>query len=161
MLEIFNNLMPFAEDAYRELSVRDYAKERGVSPPTASTLLKEMEKEGILTYREQGNAIYFKASRESYLYKQLAKLYWHIKLKEATADLHKACLYKEIILFGSLAKAENTLASDADLFINIPKRSISTESMEKKLGRPVQLHFNETLKNPNLQKNIEQGIPIQ
>ena len=48
MLKIFNELKPFFEDVYREISVREYAKLTKVSPPTASTILKKYEKDNNL-----------------------------------------------------------------------------------------------------------------
>ena len=72
MLKIFNGLNPFFEDVYREISVREYAKEIGISPPTASKMLKEFETEKLLLSNKKGIYIYFRANKENYLFKNLA-----------------------------------------------------------------------------------------
>ena len=53
MLEIINNLAPFFEDCYRRISVREYSKIIKVSPPTASKILMEYYKEGLLKRQEE------------------------------------------------------------------------------------------------------------
>ena len=57
MLTIFNNLKPFFEDNYRRISVREYARIIKISPPSASKLLNNLEKEGLLT-KEKKNYTY-------------------------------------------------------------------------------------------------------
>jgi len=46
MLNIINSLMPFFEDCYRRINVREYSRLRKSSPPTASKILFELNKEG-------------------------------------------------------------------------------------------------------------------
>ena len=52
MLEIFNKLKPFFEDNYKRISVREYARMQNISPPNASQLLNNLEKEGLLKKEE-------------------------------------------------------------------------------------------------------------
>ena len=161
MLKIFNLMKPFFEDVYREISVREYAKEIRASPPTASKTLKEFEKENMLISSKRGIYIFFRGNMESFLFKGFSSLYWQSLLFSLTEELHKQVLFRKIILFGSLAKAENTKNSDIDLYIDIERRTINAEDIEKKLRREMQLHFKESLKNPHLRKNIEKGITIR
>ncbi|MBI2109906.1 ArsR family transcriptional regulator [Candidatus Woesearchaeota archaeon] len=161
MLKIFNRLRPFIEDVYREISVREYSKEVKISPPTASKQLKELDREGLLISNQRGIYLYFRANRESYLFKQLARLYWYSVLYHITKRVYEELSYKRIILFGSLSKAENTKNSDIDLFLDISPRKIDTLEIQKVLKRAIQLHFSNELKNKYLKENIEQGILIR
>ena len=154
MLKILNNLKPFFEDTQREISVREFAKEIKVTPPTASTTLKLYEKENILNKREFKNNLLFRINKND-LFEDLAKIFWKILLREELKEIHKKTMYKKIILFGSIAKTENTKESDIDIFIDTKKRQINTKEEENKLKRKIQLHFKEELSNKNLQKNIQ------
>ncbi len=161
MLKIFNNLRPFIEDVYREISVREYSKEIKISPPTASKQLKELEKEELLVSNRRGIYIYFRANKESYLFKQLARLYWYCIIYPLTEKLHGEISHKRIILFGSLSKVENTRNSDVDLFLEINPRKMNILELQKSLKREIQLHFRNELKNKHLNENMEQGILIR
>jgi len=160
MLEIFNNLQPFFEDVYREFSVREYARLVGLSPPTASKILKDLTKQEILIFNNKGLYLFFRANRESALFKDLSIAYWRNKLALALKDIHKDLLFKKVILFGSIAKTENTADSDVDIYVDIPRKNIELSSIEKKLQRKIQIHFNEASKNAHLYKNINSGFVI-
>lgn len=162
MLEIFNELKPFFEDVYREISVREYAKEAKISPPTASKRLKEFEKEKLLIGNKKGVYIYFRAKREEQLFRQLSRLYWYCALQPLTEKMSQEISFRRIILFGSLSKAENTSDSDMDLFLGIEERKIDVSNIENAMKRKVQLHFIKSLKNKELMKNITlEGIIIR
>lgn len=160
MLEIFNTLKPFFNDVYKEISVREFSRLINVSPPTASKLLTQYQQENLLVKQTKGIYMYYKANRESELFIGLSKLYWQTILKKETQHIHEDALYKSIILFGSLSKAENTSESDIDLFIDCTKRTISTGHLEEMFKRKIQLHFHDALNNPHLKKNIEKGIAL-
>lgn len=161
MLDIFNNIRPFFEDVYREISVRAYAKEQHISPPTASKLLKDYAQEGLLIEEEKGVYLYFKADRNSVLFQGLAKLYWYKMLYDITEHLHQEIAFRHITLFGSLAKAENTKTSDVDLYVDVDERPLDIQVLEKKLKRTVQLHFINETNNRYLKENIKNGVVIR
>ena len=161
MLKIFNELRLFFEDVYREISVREFAKKVKISPPTASKLLKEYVDEGLLISNKRGIYIYFRANREGYLFRQLARLYWFSVIYPLTKTIHEEISYKRIVLFGSLIKAENTLKSDVDLYLEAEERKIDVANIQKLLKREIQLHFMNSMRNMNLKKNIEEGVIIR
>ncbi len=161
MLKIFNELKPFFEDVYREISVRQYAKEVKTSPPTASKKLRELERENLLISTRRGVYIYFRANREGFIFRQLARLYWYSVFHSLTEKIHEEIAYKRVILFGSLSKAENTLQSDADIYLEAEEKKMDISDIQKKLKRDVQLHFIKSLRNENLRKNIDAGIIIR
>jgi predicted nucleotidyltransferase len=157
MLKIFNELAPFFEDVYREISVREYAKLTKVSPPTASTTLKKYEKEGLLFLQKKGIYYYFRASRNS-IFVDLSRIYWKLKLNPFVSYLLPQAKYGKIILFGSTSKGENMRESDLDIYIDVPKKNINVFEYEKKLGRRIELHFMEEMENESLKINIEKGV---
>jgi predicted nucleotidyltransferase len=161
MLKIFNTLKPFFEDVFREISVREYAREQKISPPNASKILKDLENEGLLISKNLGRYIFFRANQESPTFKEFAKLYCQTFLKGLTQELYEEIGFRKIILFGSIAKIENTKNSDVDLFLDTDERKINISGLEARLNRPVQLHFKKELKNKLLKENIENGILIR
>lgn len=161
MLKIFNELKLFFEDVFREISVREYARELNISPPTASKTLKDYEKEGLLISDKKGIYIYFRADKENYLFRQLSRLYWFLVIYKLTKKLHEQVNYRKIILFGSLSKSENTKSSDVDLFLDTGNKEVNTSELENNLKRKIQLHFKNELKNKYLKENIHKGIPIR
>jgi predicted nucleotidyltransferase len=161
MLKIFNELRPFFEDVFREISIREYAREVGISPPTASKILKEFEKEGLLISNQVGIYTFFRADSRGHLFSGLSKLYWQSTLHELTEGLHEEIGFGRIILFGSIAKSENTRNSDIDIYIDANERQVDISKLESALKRPIQLHFKKELKNEGLRKNIESGIRIR
>lgn len=160
MLKILNDLKPFIEDCYRELGVREYSRIMKITPPTASKLLKEFESEGLLKKKNERGYLLFRANRENNLFKDFALAYWRERLAHLFEKIHDEFLFCEIILFGSLSKVENTIDSDVDIYVDIPKKKINITSIEKKLKREVQIHFKEKSKNSLLLKNIKKGLKI-
>ncbi|MBS3102604.1 nucleotidyltransferase domain-containing protein [Candidatus Woesearchaeota archaeon] len=161
MLKIFNNLEPFFEDVYREFSVREYGRLRKISPPTASKILKGLATGSLLISKKQGIYLVFRANNECHLFKDLAVAYWREKLFHLLEGIHKEVLFKSVILFGSIAKAENTKDSDVDLYIDMAPKQIDTKHIETKLKRKMQIHFRDSSKNENLLENIKKGIKIR
>jgi len=160
MLKIFNDLSVFFDDVYIEVGVREYARMNDVSPPTASSLLEDYAKEGILIGRKERNLHLFRANLESYLFRDLALLYWRYRLKELLIKIHDKFMFNRIILFGSVAKGENKIDSDIDLYVDMPMRDINLEDIERKIKRKIQIHFKDAVKNKNLRLNIERGVRI-
>ena len=160
MLKIFNNLLPFFEDSYIEIGVREYSRIIKVSPPTASTLLKEYEEEGILKSKKDRVYLLYRANRESSLYVDLSRLYYKQKLAKLAEHLSEQSNHNSIILFGSLSKGETTGKSDIDIYINTEYRKIELDDFEKKLNRTIQMHFKPEIKNNELKQNIRQGVVL-
>lgn len=69
---------------------------------------------------------------------------------------------KSIILFGSYQKGEDTEKSDIDIFIECKKEKLDITSFEKKLGRKIELHFNDNFNSypKELKNNIINGIVL-
>ncbi len=165
MLKIFNNLSPFIEDNYREISVREYSRIIGISAPTSSRILKKFEKESILKKKQDKGYLLFRANRESDILRDLSRIYWKIKLKDFIDYLNTYFNNPTLMLFGSLAKLETKKDSDIDMAIFVKnKKEINLNKYEHKYNREIQLFFFESLnkiKNKNLKLNILNGYLIQ
>lgn len=164
MLNIINNLKPFFEDCYREIAVREYARETKMSAPTASKLLKNFEKEGLLKAREERRHLLFKTNRESTIMKDLSRIYWKEKFAKLIEHLNKKFYSPTMILFGSLAKLEVTKNSDIDIVLLTKiKKEINLKDFEKKLGRKIQLlNYEEIDKiNKDFRLNILNGYILK
>lgn len=163
MLKIFNALEPFFKDNYRRVHVREYARIQAISPPAASALLWELEKEGLLLRENEKQYIYYVANKENKLFIDLSRCYWSIMFQKLglLEHLEKELLTPTVVLFGSFAKAEIKEGSDIDIAVFTPsKKVISLAGFEKKLHRKIQLFFFRTpeeIKNKDLLANILSG----
>ena len=158
MLKIFNELLVFFEDAYREISVREYARLIKVSPPSASKILKYYAKEELLKERRDRNFIFYRANRENPLFIDLSKAYFRQRLGNFVDYVSKQLQHPTIILFGSLAKGETNVNSDIDVFVDVREAELDLKKFETKLKRKIQVHLNKELKNKHLKKNVSRGL---
>ncbi|MAG77872.1 hypothetical protein CL616_00745 [archaeon] len=163
MLEIFNKLKPFFEDNYKRISVREYARMQNISPPNASQLLNNLEKEGLLKKEEDRRYHFFHAKRENLTFIKFQQIYYQRKLKDPIKYIEKETINPIIILFGSFAKAEINENSDIDLAIfTITNKKLNLEKFEKKLNREIQVFTfkdrNKLNKNEELLNNILNGV---
>ena len=164
MLKILNNLKPFFEDCYRRISVREYAKLIKITPPTASTLLKNYHQLNLLKKQEERGFLFFSANR-SQDFIDLSRIYWRKELIGLLEYLGKELLNPIIILFGSLSKAETKPDSDVDLTIISPSSNkLDLTKFEKRLNRKIQIFqyksFNE-IKNKELKNNLLNGYVLR
>jgi predicted nucleotidyltransferase len=166
MLEIFNTLKPFFEDNYRRINVREYSRIQKISPPTASKILAELNKRGILKREQDKQFIYYYADKDSDLFIDMQKIYYKKLIKEAGLIdfFEKELLNPVIFLFGSLSKAEAKKDSDIDLAIfTSTKKEVDIKKYEKLLKRKIQLFIfkdKEELKIKELLNNILNGYKI-
>ena len=67
-----------------------------------------------------------------------------------------------IILFGSFLRGEDTEESDVDLFVEAPGQKLKFTRFEKRLGRRVELHFNESFHSypTELKNNLVNGLVV-
>jgi len=157
MLKIINGLSVFFEDCYREISVREYSREVGVSPPTASKMLKEFAREGLLLSREDRGFLLFRVNRESGVMRDLSRIYWGGRLGEFFSYVEKNLFPKAIVLFGSLSKLEVRKESDIDVMIlGGLEKEFDISKFEKKFKREIQIFAFDSLEkvNKELRANV-------
>lgn len=167
MLRIINSLQWFFEDNYRRINVREYARLKKISAPTASKQLSEVEKEGLLKKEEENRYFYYSANKGNKVFIELSRIYWYEKLINSGLinQLNQELVNPLIILFGSLSKAEVRRESDIDLAVFSPSnKKLRFDSFEKKLGRNIQLFlFNKKkdVKSNELFNSILNGFIIK
>ena len=160
MLKIFNDLEPFFHDNYIRISVREFARIRKISPPSASSMLQKYHKESLLNREEERRFIYFSANREEKVFIALMRVYWHIQFKKVGLLEHIKREFVEpiIILFGSFSKAEVTPQSDIDIAIISQKpHKINFSVYEKKLGRTISVFLFRNLGESEMENNLLNG----
>jgi len=162
MLNIIYNLNPFFEDCYRRINVREYSRIIKVSPPTASKLLLDYSKKGLLLVQKDKNYIYYYANKNSKDFIDLSRIYWRNKLFNLVDFLNKNLLDQTVILFGSLSKAEVKIDSDVDLCVIAHKKDLNLNNFEKKIKRKIELRFFDSVNkiNKGLVNNIVNGYVL-
>ena len=164
MLKILNDLKPFFEDNYRRINVREYARLREISPPTASKFLSGLEKEKLLRREKERRFILYVANRENRTFIILSRLYWYSKIEKSglLEYLQKEFINPTVILFGSFSEAEVVPQSDIDLVLfSVSKKGVDLRLFEKKLNRKIHLLVFKDIKdisNKNLLRNILKGM---
>ena len=152
--------MPFFEDCYRRINVREYSRLRKISPPTASKILFELNKEGLLLIEKDRNYIFYYANKNNKIFVDLSRIYWNLRLDNLVDFLNKNLTNPAIILFGSLSKAETKNDSDIDICIIGHKKELNIKNFEDNLKRKIQLFFFNSIKeidNNELATNIING----
>ncbi|PIN89556.1 hypothetical protein COU60_03010 [Candidatus Pacearchaeota archaeon CG10_big_fil_rev_8_21_14_0_10_34_76] len=160
MLNIINNLKPFIEDCYRRISIREYSRLMKLSPPTASKILSELNKENLLMMEKDRNYIFYYANKNEKIFTDLSRIYWKIKLDTLINFLEENITGPVIILFGSLSKAETKKDSDVDICVIGHKKELNLKNFEDKLKRKIQIFFFDSIsdiKNKELANNILNG----
>ena len=164
MLKLFNDLEPFFMDNYRTINVREYARLKKISPPTASTLLEELHKEGLLIQEKERKYIFYRANRENDQFIDLSRFYWKIRIKATPLFIAWKKIYQNpiIILFGSYSKAEIKSDSDIDLALIGPKPNFikqETHMFHKNL-QVFAYRRKEDIRSPELLNNILNGVVL-
>jgi len=164
MLKIIDNLKPFFEDCYRRINVREYAKLMAISPPTASKILEDFNKKGLLLKSAYRNYILYYANKESRDFIDLSRIYWRNRLKELISFIEKDVANPTIILFGSLSKAEAKQDSDIDIAIFAHRKEINIRKFEDRMKRKIQVFCFRSIKDikpKELENNIINGYVLR
>ncbi len=164
MLNIINSLKPFIEDCYRRINVREYSRLMKVSPPTASKILSEFNKEELLLIEKDRNYIFYYANKNNKIFTDLSRIYWKTKLNALINFLDENLTNPTIILFGYLSKSETKEDSDIDLCVIGHKKELNLKNFENNLKRKIQLFFFssiEDIKNRELANNIINGCILK
>lgn len=164
MLKILNMLMPFFEDCYRRIGVREYAKIIGVSPPTASKILENFGKDGLLRMEKERGYMLYHADNGNQDFMDLSRMYWRHSLSPLIDRLERGVLEPYIILFGSLSKAEAKKDSDVDIAVLGEKKAIDVSAIERKVGRKIHIFWFkswESLKGNDIENSIRLGYVLR
>lgn len=130
--------------------------------------LKILAKLGIITesLEKKGGRKFpvYRANNQNDEFKRLKKIFNVDSLLEfgVIKFIEEKLSPKSIVLFGSYARGEDIEDSDVDLFVECKKEEMNLKSVEKKLNRKIELHFNEnfTMYPKELKNNIINGIVL-
>jgi predicted nucleotidyltransferase len=166
-LEIMNELLK------GENHVRGIAKKLNINHMTIARKIKELEKENVADYREEGkNKRYFLKktieaknyafTAENYKLNQILKKYPH--LREIIEKIREDDRIKLAILFGSYAKGITKEKSDIDIYIETENIKIKKELslLDTKLNIKIGKYDKASLLIKEIEKNhaIIKGIEL-
>ena len=161
----------FLINPYKEIYLRELAKKLKISPFATKKYADVAVKEGLVLEEKKANLRYLKANTSNLFYKHL-KISYNIRqlIKSNLIGFLKNNLANvtSIILFGSLAKAEDTDESDIDILIIGKQKHLSLNEFQDKLNKEITLHFfswsewNSKAKedHPFYYEIINHGIPL-
>jgi len=129
-------------------------------------MLREFEKNKIVSSKRERNLVLYKARLDSSIYLDLKRFY-NIRLLRNSGlieHLNDVFLYPVIILFGSFAKGDNDKQSDIDIcIISKEKKEVNLKKFENKIKHKIQI-FNyidiNYIKNEHLKNNIFYGVVL-
>ncbi len=163
-------LSEFFKDPQKAFSIRELARRIRINHTTVRQYLNKLVKENLIKKRKETTFDTF-TSNISPQYLNL-KLYYNLeKLRKSgfIEFLKKELDFPTIVLFGSYAKAHDTIDSDIDIcLIASHKKELKLTHYESLLNRKINLHiftkqeFNHAKqKNPELINNISNGIVLE
>ena len=134
----------FLVNPYKEFYLRELAKKLKISPFAIKKYADILVKEGLILEERKANLRYLKANVNNLFYKHL-KISYNIRqlLKSGLVDFLKNNLANviSIVLFGSLAKGEDSEESDIDILIIGKEKHLSLNEFERKLDKEIVIHF--------------------
>ena len=116
----FKLLKFFSENPLRELYVKEISRELKLSSGSVSVVCRELEKDGLLKSRRQGNILFYKADRNNFLIKEFAKIFLIKKLNSINfieSFLKEDQNILSLAIYGSFAEAGNNKQSDLDVLV--------------------------------------------
>jgi len=140
---IFKVLIFFLGNPYTEVYLRELSRLLKLSPYTVSNILNILLENNLITRRRAANLIYFKANTKNLFYKHL-KIAFNVKEISDSGLIDyitkNFTAISSIVLYGSVAKGEDSSDSDLDLLVigQKPKR-LALDEFEKKLGRDISI----------------------
>ena len=161
----------FLINPYKEVYIRELAKKLKISPFATKKYADILIKEGLILDEKRANLRYHMGNTKHLFYKH-AKITYNIRqlLKSGLVDFLKDNIANitSIVLFGSLAKGEDSEESDVDIIIIGKQKHLSLSEFEDKLDKEITLHFfswsewNDKAKeeDPFYYEIINHGVPL-
>lgn len=152
----------------KEHYLMDISKNVGLAHTSVKKNLNKLIKLGIINelIEKKGHRKFpiYKANINTKIFKKYKSICNIAFILESNVIdfIEEKLMPKSIVLFGSYKRGEDIEGSDIDLFVECRKEELNLEKFEKKLGRKIELHFNEnfTLFPKELKNNIINGIVL-
>lgn len=158
-------LIFFYKNSYDEVYLRELSKRLKLNVFSVKTYADELVKEGLLLETRKGKERYLKASN-NLTFKYLKIAYnLHKFLSSGIIDYikEKVPLLTSIVIYGSVARGEDSEKSDLDLLIIGQKVRLDLRKFEEKLGReiiPLFFKWSEWKKQARKNKGFYQNVII-
>ena len=134
----------FLESPYEEVYLRQLAKKLNLSLFAIKKYADLLVKENFITEERKANLRYFKANISNLFFKHL-KIAFNINLilKSGLLDYLKQNLVNlsSIVLFGSMAKGEDSKQSDIDILVIGKEKYLDLGKFKEKIEKEVTLHI--------------------
>lgn len=124
-----------------EWSGREIARKVGLSAPACHETLKKLDARGLVELRRVSNVHLYKINSENYLVRHVFALQFAAEaampkriaaaVKKSLVDPSKSDIVS-IVLFGSMARGTERLASDLDLLVVVPAKD-SVKALEPRI----------------------------
>ncbi|MCS7365368.1 MAG: nucleotidyltransferase domain-containing protein [archaeon GB-1867-035] len=132
----------FFKNSYTEIHLRELSRRLNISVYTLKHVVDELVDMNLIEEYRRANLRVFKANMKNLFFKYL-KIAFNIKLILDSGLINyirqTIPAVSSIILFGSMAKGEDTIKSDLDLLVIGYKRFLDLTPYEKRLQRRIQL----------------------
>ena len=126
----------------RSIHVNELARKTGLSNATCSRILNVLERKGILSREEKGNA-HFYSMNDNYLTREIKRFFLLLRihesaLTEALSDVHPSLT--NLVLYGSCARGTNDERSDLDILAMVNEKiRIPLDPFEEELGIHIEI----------------------
>lgn len=159
---------PFFLNPTKEHYLKDISRKIGIAHTSIKINLDELVKRGLIKRKveKKGKRKFpiYKAELNSKIFKTYKMLHNLTALIESGLIIYigEKAMPKAVAVFGSYQRGEDIETSDVDIFVECKREELNLAQFEKKLGRKIQLHFNNNfLSYPKeLKNNIINGIVL-
>lgn len=129
---------------YEEFHIREIARRVKISPFAVKKYVDMLLKERLLLESRKGNLRYIKPNMTSLVFR-------YAKITNNLAAIEKSGLISflkenlpnlsSVVLFGSLARGEDTPKSDIDILAIGKEKNLNVTPIEEKLGKKITVHI--------------------
>ncbi len=156
-------LRVLSADPSVRLHVREIARRSDISPSTASNILRELEKENMLTKEVVGRQTFYSVNMKNPVIKQFKVFDNVLNLYDMVNKIKDVS--DKIVLFGSASEGTNTKKSDIDIFIKTNNPDDVKESIRgNEMISPIIVRSGDFMvfkkENGVLYENIKRGIVL-
>ncbi len=154
----------FIEHPNKDFSARGIARELGISHPTVSKNLRELEKLDLIHENEMTLYPTYHANTVGTKYMAYKREHMVFRIKESglVDYIQERLLPSCIVLFGSCAKGSYRIDSDIDLFVEASESDLDLLAFEKKLRKNVHIIYEQFISDlpARLRTNILNGVVL-
>lgn len=137
-------------------TIREIAKTLSISPPTASSISKNLERIGLVRLEKEKVQYKVFGHTENEMFKDIKRVFNIFSLLPIKDFLIKKFNPNLIVVYGSYSVGEDIEDSDIDIFVDsVRKKRVNLSKFEKELGRSIHLLVD---KFENLPKELKTNI---